>query len=252
VVLVEGDSDYIVFPHLARLIDPVWDCGQLPVRFARIGGKGNIRRYRDFFRRFGAQVLVVADLDFLLGNEFTQIEPSESLRTERDKLIAAIDSVINANGDVPEPKAERIKRAHEKGDLRELWRRARQLQAQYKEGKATLEAVTAAVEEFFSWEKYWTRRDVLKECPNAELRAQKHALLENLRAQGIFVLEKGTIEDYYPTGVVGESKPSKAQSFCNTVTTKEQALALCTTGHRGPTGASASEFEAICRTIFEC
>jgi hypothetical protein len=115
-----------------------------------------------------------------------------------------------------------------------------------------LEAVIAAVEEFYSWEKYWPRRDVLKECPTAELQAQKQALLDNLRAQGVFVLEKGTIENYYPVGVTGDGKPAKAQSFCNTVITKEQALALCTTGHRDRSGASTSEFEAICRGIFEC
>jgi hypothetical protein len=173
VVLVEGDSDYIVFPHISRLINPAWDCGQTPVRFARMGGKGNISRYRDFFTRFGAQVLVLADLDLLLGSEFNQIEPSESLKTERDKLIAAVDSIININGDVLEPNAEKVKTAQARGDLRELWRRARQLYMDYRDGKATLEAVTAAVEEFYSWEKYWPRRDVLKECPNAELRAQK-------------------------------------------------------------------------------
>lgn len=252
VVLVEGDSDYIVFPHIARLINPAWDCGQTPVRFARMGGKGNIGRYRDFFKRFGAQVLVLADLDFLLGSEFNQIEPSESLKTERNKLIAAVDSVISVNGDALEPNPEKVEKAHAKGDLRELWRRARQLHMDYDKGKATLEAVITAVEEFYSWEKYWPRRDVLKECPTAELRAQKQALLDNLRAQGIFVLEKGTIEDYYPAGVTGEGKPAKAQSFCNTVTTKEQALALCTTGHRDRSGAPTSEFEAICRAIFEC
>ena len=91
-VLVEGDSDYIVFPHLARLIDPVWDCGQLPVRFARIGGKGNIRRYRDFFRRFGAQVLVVADLDFLLGNEFTNTDRKSTRLNSSHRLLSRMPS----------------------------------------------------------------------------------------------------------------------------------------------------------------
>src|SRR5262249_32674652 len=72
VVLVEGDSDYIVLPHWARVINQSWDCGQTPVRFARIGGKSNIRRYKQFFERFKSRVLIVTDLDFILGSEFGQ------------------------------------------------------------------------------------------------------------------------------------------------------------------------------------
>ncbi len=75
VVLVEGDSDYIVFPHLARVLDPAWECRQLPVGFVRIGGKANIRRYREFFSRFGMRALVVTDLDFLLGAGAGELSP---------------------------------------------------------------------------------------------------------------------------------------------------------------------------------
>jgi hypothetical protein len=249
VVLVEGDSDYIVLPHLARIINSVWDSGQLPVRFARIGGKGNIRRYTQFFRRFQTRVLVVTDLDFLLGTEFGQIDPADDLKTQRDELLVAVDKVIDANGGAPEPNAEQVKDTHERGDLRALWKKARELQAKYKTGHASLEDVTKAVDEFFAWEKYWGRRDTLRQC-NGTLLSQKRALLAGLRGHGVCVLEKGTIEDYYPADITGESKPAKAQCFCNTVTSKEQALALCDTGHKGPRGADTSEFEAIFETVF--
>ncbi|MGA2532722.1 MAG: ATP-dependent endonuclease [Candidatus Aminicenantales bacterium] len=249
VVLVEGDSDYIVLPHLAHVINPAWDSGQLPVRFARIGGKGNIRRYRQFFSRFQTRVLVVTDLDFLLGTEFGQIDPADDLKTQRDELLVAVDKVIDANGGAPEPNAEQVKDTHERGDLHALWKKARELQAKYKTGHASLEDVTKAVDEFFAWEKYWRRRETLRQC-NDTLLSQKRALLAGLRGHGVCVLEKGTIENYYPAEITGESKPAKAQCFCNTVTSKEQALALCDTGHKGPRGADTSEFEAIFETVF--
>ena len=251
VVLVEGDSDYIVLPHLARVINPAWDFGQVPIRFARIGGKGNIRRYKQFFNRFQMRVLVVTDLDCLLGTEFGQIDPSDDLKTRRDQLLAAIDAAISKNGGTPEPNAERTKAAQERGDLRALWRKARELQAKYKAGQASLDGVTKAVDEFFAWERYWGRRDVLRQCPNAQLVAQKRALLDSLRCHGVYVLEKGTIEDYYPAGIAGETKPTKAQCFCNTVMTKEQALALCDCGHKGMGEAVTSEFEAMFQVIFD-
>jgi len=63
VVLVEGDSDFLLMPHIAKTIDPEWDVAKVPLLFARITGKGNIRRYRNFFARFGVRVPVIADLD---------------------------------------------------------------------------------------------------------------------------------------------------------------------------------------------
>jgi len=251
VVLVEGDSDYIVLPHLARVINPEWDCGQLPVRFARIGGKSNIRRYRDFFARFHTSILVVSDLDFVLGNEFGQIDFADGIGAMRNQLISAVDAVIEANGGVSEPSAEKVKMAHERGDLRALWRRARQLHTEHQAGKASWEVVSAAVEEFFAWERYWARRDVLKQPPSEQLQSEKRAFLDALRSQGVCVWEKGAIEDYYPAGITGNGKPAQAQCFCNVISTRSQALDLCAAGHKDLNGGSTSEFEAVFQTIFE-
>jgi putative ATP-dependent endonuclease of OLD family len=250
VVLVEGDSDYIVLPHLARIIDSEWDCRQLPIGFVRMGGKANVRRYREFFSRFEARVLVVTDLDFLLGSEFGQINPSDELRAQREALVAAIDRIVDAEGSSPQLSAERLRRTQERGDLRALWNRAKELEAQRKEGKATMEALNAAMNEFFGWERYWVREDVLKNCQEAGLLAQKRELIELLRLNGVCVLEKGTIEDYYPEGITGESKPARAQCFCNTVTSRERALTLCTNDHRNFDASVTSEFEAIFELIF--
>jgi hypothetical protein len=250
VVLVEGDSDYIVLPHLARIINQSWDCGQTPVRFARIGGKSNIRRYKQFFERFKSRVLIVTDLDFILGNEFGQIDPPQSLRQLRDDLIAALDALIEANGGAPEPTTERIKGAHERGDLRAKWKHVRILRAEHAAGKVEWGQVEQAIDEFFAWEKYWARRDLLKQCPTETLREQKHAFLDALRAYGVCVLEKGAVEDYYPQGIDGDGKPAKAQCFCNAITCKEEALALCGGGHKTHDGTLTTEFEAIFETSF--
>ena len=79
VILVEGDSDYLLFPHIARTLNPAWDIVKVPVHFARITGKGNIRRYREFFRKFDVRVPVIADLDLLL-NGFHHVSPSEEIK----------------------------------------------------------------------------------------------------------------------------------------------------------------------------
>lgn len=49
VVLIEGDSDTFTYPHLARLFSKEWDVVDRNIMFVKINGKGNIRRYREFF-----------------------------------------------------------------------------------------------------------------------------------------------------------------------------------------------------------
>jgi predicted ATP-dependent endonuclease of OLD family len=250
VVLVEGDSDYIVLPHLACVLSPAWGSIQSPVRFARIGGKGNIRRYRQFFQRFGTRVFVLTDLDFLLGKEFDQIDPPEELKRLRNELLKVTDALLDDRGGVSAPTAKQVKDAHERSDLQALWHRVRELKMEHEANRIAWDTVAAAIEDFFAWEKYWGRRDVLKQCPTEELLLKKRELLDCLRLHGVCVLEKGTIEDYYPEGITGDNKPARAQCFCNNVTTKEQVLALCSSYHKCTSGKSTSEFEAIFHTIF--
>jgi energy-coupling factor transporter ATP-binding protein EcfA2 len=121
VVLVEGDSDYLLMPHVAKTLNPAWDVAKEPLIFVRITGKGNIRRYRDFFSRFAVRVPVIADLD-LLVNGFDHIAPSNAVKTARDTLLAKVDELIvpNANG----PSAKDARDAHESGELRGLWARS--------------------------------------------------------------------------------------------------------------------------------
>ena len=252
VVLVEGDSDFIVFPHLARLINPLWDIGHQPVRFARISGKANIRRYRQFFGKFETRVVVVTDLDFLLGNEFAQIDPTADISKLRNELFASLDAHILSQGGVPEPKQKQVKDAHARGDLRAMWAHVRKMKAEYDSGGVSLDDLNCAVEEFFAWEKYWARRDTLMDCPTDEISAKKSELLTALRLSDVCVLEKGAIESYYPEGITGESKPAKAQCLCDAVTTKDAALSMCNHGHHISDGCSGSEFEAIFQRIFDC
>lgn len=252
IVLVEGDSDFIILPHLAKTVNETWDQSQLPLRFARIGGKGNIRRYKEFFARFEARVVVVTDLDFLLGSEFSQIDPSDAIKTLRDQLFAALDAAIHENGEIPEPSDKQVKEANQKGDLRALWRNVRELRKEHKNGTADWEKVEQAIEEFFAWEKYCARREFLKGCPNPEILSKKRLLLTELRKQQVCVLEKGAIEDYYPEGIKGDGKPARAQHFCKTISTREQAIALSAAGHLGFGEVKVTEFEAIFQMIFQC
>ena len=66
VLLVEGDSELIALPHIARSLNEEWDFAKSHIALVKIGGKGNVQRFRQFFERFGIEVSVVADLDILI------------------------------------------------------------------------------------------------------------------------------------------------------------------------------------------
>jgi len=224
VVLVEGDSDYLLMPHIARTLDPAWDVAKVPLVFARITGKGNIRRYREFFKRFGVRVPVIADLD-LLVNGFDHIAPDDTLKTARNNLLAKVDELIvpDANG----PSAKDAKDAHDSGELRGLWRRVRESQAKLQAGTCTQAEHDAAVEAFFAWQQKSDRLAVLKTSSDVQIIQLKHRLLEMLRAVDVYVLERGAIEQYYPDTITGADKPSRAQDFCDQVATRDAILDCC-------------------------
>lgn len=249
VVLVEGDSDYLLMPHIARTLNPSWNATKVPVLFARITGKGNIRRYRAFFSKFGIRVPVIADLD-LLVNGFDNIDPDDALKTARNNLLTRVDDLIvpDTNG----PSAKDAKSAHGSGELKGLWRRVREAQDKLKNGTCTQAEHDEAVEAFFAWQRKDDRLAVLMTSTDTQVVQLKHHLLEKLRAVDVYALERGAIEQYYPDTIMGGDKPSKAQDFCAKVTVRSALLACCGSQmvERAGTPESIKEFDLIFQGIF--
>jgi putative ATP-dependent endonuclease of OLD family len=246
VVLVEGDSDVIVFPHIAALANPDWNCSKHSVTFVQAKGKGSIQRYRSFFRRFEVPTFVIVDLDVILAG-FDKLDPTPEQNALRGTLLAAVDKVVPAI--VPEPNGDAVRDAHGKGALRVLWEKARAEKQTFDAEGGDFGPVQTAVDEFFAWEKKDERMDAMQHPPNGEIKAALEELLHSLRGAGVFVLSKGDIEDYYPTeGIIGKDKPTKAQCYRNIVTTKEAMLANCPQLSHGET--DRYELELICELAF--
>ena len=249
VVLVEGDSDYLLMPHIAKTLNPAWDVAQVPVLFARITGKGNISKYRDFFSRFGVRVAVIADLD-LIVNGFDHIDPDDKLKDARKTLLDKLDALIVTEQEGT--SAKHAKKAHESGELRKLWQKVKQYRTKLKAGECSQDEHDEAVEAFFAWQSKSERLDILQNSKNEEILELKHRLLDMLRAYDIYVLEHGAIEQYYPDTVTGVDKPSKAQDFCAKFTTPEAILSCCGEQwiNRNGITMQEKEFMLIFQSIF--
>lgn len=111
-----------------------------------------------------------------------------------------------------------------------------------------LATMTNAVDAFFAWEANDERLRLLSVSTTPEVIAAKHALLEELRKQNVFVLSRGAIEEYYTPSIVGGEKPARAQQFRREITTKEAILACC--DNLPHLDGTCSEFELILKPIF--
>jgi putative ATP-dependent endonuclease of OLD family len=249
VVLVEGDSDFIVFPHIAATLNKDWDCRSRSIAFVRVGGKGSIARYRRFFAKFDVPVFVISDLD-CLENDFDKLDPSDAAKQLRTDLIQKVDAANAAAGIGTAARIDDVKKAQAKPEIRRLWDNVRAAKATYDVNKSKLSELDAAVDAFFAWEKKSIRRDSIQKAEQPEVKAIKLALIWELRKKGVFILERGTLDDYYPAGVTGPDKPSRAQAFRDSIKTREKLLSLSPEQTCPITGKVSREFEFVCSAIF--
>lgn len=221
VILVEGDSELIALPHIAKMINGQWDLKANSISLVKINGKGSFKRYRDFFSKFNVSIMLVSDLDVLLEG-FDKIDPSEEMRALRSELLAEVDKIISDENLLPAPNPKLLKEELQRDRIKILYKSL---------GNARLikdvEMQCNILDEIFVFEKTAPRLEVLSDSSRSAIVTKKRGLLAALRTKGIFVLEKGAIEDYYPDTVTGTDKPSKAQSFCNLVKNREEMLELC-------------------------
>lgn len=243
VVLFEGESDDAYCKHVAQLLKTEWDFDKRNIALVRVSGKGNFLKFRTFFESFGISVRLVADLDALFDG-FKHLGANKEADELRNKALQALDGRIDALGTKAEPNSRQIQRRTNQ----ESWK------DKYAAAKAALQAVQAggqvdaqtfaALEGLFVWEKEIARMRVCTE--DAEAAAALVPLLDCLRAQGICVLSRGAIEDYYPAEAPGSGpKPDRALAACAAVQAREQATVLSKPLSEGRPSELEEVFEAL-------
>jgi putative ATP-dependent endonuclease of OLD family len=243
VVLIEGDSDQIALPHIMQVLGNGGQAALTPTAFVRVLGKGSIRRYRSFFARFGIKVLVVADLDVVLDG-FAQLDPDAEIIAARQLLLVAIDAATTA-APAKEPNADDIKKAQDNGTVKQLWAKVRAARVTFEADPSKFADLKSAVDAFFAWERKSIRYDELRSPTAQPVVSAKADLLAKLRKSGVFLWHKGAIDDYYPAGVAGPDKPSRAQSFRNTVTERPALIGCCPAITCPATNQTKPEFEFL-------
>ncbi|MGA5474074.1 ATP-dependent nuclease [Streptomyces arboris] len=225
VLLVEGPSDHILIPHLARTLHPDWDFDKHSAAIAKVEGKGSIARYRGFFSRFEMKVAVLADLDAVLEG-FDKLGASTPCHELRDRLVSRVHQV--AEDVTTEVSSKTLKSMRTSGAVQDLWRQAQTKQEEHAQGLCDWAELNAAVGAFFARSVSGTARHILEQATDPAVRELKRELLHKLRQEDIYVWERGAIEDYYPPLDNNEpaNKNDRARTFCERHTTAEDIRGL--------------------------
>ena len=241
ILLVEGDSEMILLPHIGKVLNENFDFKNNSISLVQARGKGSFKRYKDFFTQFNAKIYLVADLD-IITNGFEKLEVEQSIVEVKNNLIQEIDKFL-----LNENSKENVEEKYLKEELQKD--RSSRLYKKISDGRTEKdnEKVISALDEFFAFAKTKPRLEALKMPPEkTEIANLKYCLLKALRKEGIFIWEKGVIEDYYPDGVSKrKNKILAAQEFQQKVKTKDEVLALSSIEEDGKT-----EFEHIFESIF--
>ena len=224
IVLFEGESDDFFMRHIAKGINPEWDFDRANVALIRVGGKGNFKKFRQFFACFGIDIIVIADLDALFDG-FEHLCASETCNKMRDTIIAFIDKRISEIGIKPETTSERIKRKIMKESWKRRYESAREALRECKASGSVTPTIIERLEGLFIWEQADARVKAVLEDEKSSKAVIP--LLDALRAEGICILHNGSIEDYYPDSVpVSGPKPERALKAIQLLSEREAMLNL--------------------------
>ena len=244
VVLFEGESDDAYFKQVSKSLNPEWDFETRNIALVRVNGKGNFAKFRRFFEAFGITVKIIADLDAFFEG-FEHLGANDDVIPLRAVAIHGVDAQIAALGIRAEPSPRQIKDKVNRQSWRERWDQAKETLQQLKPGDAINEKTTNLIDGLFNWEQDIARVRACREDEQA--RRALITPLDAMRLQGICVLIRGAIEDYYPAGAPTDGpKPERAVVAAGLVANRDAALALSSPIDAG----RQPELVEICEAVF--
>lgn len=217
VVLVEGDTELIVLPHISKIIDSRYDFKNNSINLVKINGKGSFKRYKDFFKKFDLDIYFVADLDVLLDG-FEKLEPSDEIKKVHSELLSIVNEKV-VSIDVKPLPTRKYKDKLLKNNSKSIYEQIKDARSDDDKEK-----VLELLDELFSFEQKKIELVILQDKENEfnDVVLKKRELLKLLRKENIFVLESGDIESYYPEGIVSDDKPTQGQKYCEIIDSKEK------------------------------
>lgn len=166
-----------------------------------------MKRFIDFYSFFHIKCFCIVDSDALIEG-FEKFVVSDGIKLEREKLLNKLDEIASVKGAKADLPATKIKELVRRYKWKERYNKLKELGLKVKAGNALTEEETLEIDSLFIEEENNLRRRIFTD--KAIEIPEKSSLLAELRNQDVFILSHGAIESYYPDGVTGDDKPTKA------------------------------------------
>lgn len=207
VVLVEGDSDLIYIKEVSKILNTDWDFDGNNIPIISINGKSNVKRFVDFYNFFNIKCFCVVDSDALIDG-FEKFNVPEEIKKERDAFLKLLDKIADEKDVKADLSREKVKELARRYNWKERYNKLKSYALRIKDGDNLTDTELLEIDYLFSEEENNKRRQIFTD-KTIEIN-DKIVLLERLRELNIFILSHGAIENYYPAGITGEDKPTKA------------------------------------------
>lgn len=207
VLLVEGDSDLIYIKEVARLLNNEWNFDTKNIQIISINGKSNIKRFIDFYNYFQIKCYTIVDSDALIDG-FEKFSVSQIIKNQRNALLTTIDKLADEKGTEADLSKNKIKEIVRRYSWKDSFSRLKILAQKISKGEIPTEDELIEMQYLFLEETNNRRRQIFTD--STIVVEGKHELLQALRENDIFILSNGAIERYYPKGIDGDDKPTKA------------------------------------------
>ncbi|MCY9669054.1 AAA family ATPase [Paenibacillus alginolyticus] len=245
VLLVEGDSDIYFFKHISKVLNNEWDFDNKGIPVIKLNGKGNVARFKEFFGYFGIKVYCILDLDVLIGG-FAKLEAAATTTEIRASMLEVIDRIIDQENVIIPLGKEKIVRLVQSYTWRDRYTQFMRYVTKVSAGELLSDEERMELEYLFPEEKNEGRKLVLQRGFDA-LPSKLDTIIA-LYAENTYVLSQGAVENYYPAGVQGGDKPTRAMQVCQLLNTRDEINQVCPSLEIN--GETTTEFEHIFKRIF--
>lgn len=209
VLLVEGDCDQIYIKGIAKCLNAEWDFDSKNIPVIRIDGKGNVKRFKSFFEKFNIKVSVLLDADAMIDG-FEKLDVATDISHMRNMLMGTVESLVSEQNIQVTMNGDKVSKLVSSYTFANKYNRLKDIVKDIQGGRQLTEEEIRELNLLFFEEEKIAKRKVYTESDATDFIKQKNDLLSLLRKHNIFILSRGAIEKYYPEGVTGSDKPSKA------------------------------------------
>jgi putative ATP-dependent endonuclease of OLD family len=244
-LLVEGDSDIYFFKHISKVLNSEWDFDNKGIPVIKLNGKGNVARFKEFFGHFGIELHCILDLDVLIGG-FGQLEAAAATSEIRASMLEEVDRIIENEDVTITLGKERIQRLVHSYTWRQRYSQFKKYANKISLGEPLSDDERMELENLFPEEKNEGRKLVLQR--GFDVVPNKLDTIVALYAENTYVLSQGAVENYYPDGVQGGDKPTRAMQVCELLKTRADINQVCPSIEID--GDNTTEFEHIFKRIF--